>query len=94
MFMITSIKKYTKMNVNDRTENSLIQFYKVKVIHGAAGLAVVETIEASVSVLDFLGAIVERGGCVLCRSDDYRHLRCQDSTIDSLDALGCYSEDF
>lgn len=76
------------------TFNHSIKFYIVKVIHGAAGLAVVETIEASVSVLDFLGAIVERGGCVLRSSDGHRHLRGHDCTIDSLDALWRYSEDF
>ena len=72
----------------------LIQFYKVKVILGAAGLLVVEGVEAAIGFLDFLGSVVEGGGSVLGRGDDDRHLRGEDGAVDALRALGCYSEYF
>ena len=51
-----------------------IQFYEVKVILGAAGLAVVEGVEASVGFPDFLGSVGERVGGVEGRGDCDRHL--------------------
>ena len=71
-----------------------IQFYEVKVVCGAAGLAVVEGVEAGVGVLKFFGAVVEGSGGVLGRGDDDRHLRGEDGAVDALRALGCYSEYF
>ena len=71
-----------------------IEFYKVKVVRGAAGLAVVEGVEAGVGFLELFGAVIERGGGVLGRGDDDRHLRGEDGAVDALRALGCYSEYF
>ena len=48
----------------------LIHFFKVEVRRVAAGLAVVEGVEAGVGVLKLFGAVVEGGGGVLGRGDD------------------------
>ena len=71
-----------------------IEFYKVKVVRGAAGEAVVEGVEAGVGFLELFGSVVEGGGGVLGRGDNDRHLRGEDGAVDALRALGCYSEYF
>lgn len=65
----------------------LIQILELEVVGAAAGLFVVEAVKSFVGFLQFLGSVVERGGCVVGGGHGDHHFWREDSAVHALDAL-------
>ena len=65
----------------------LVQLHKLKVILIAACLLIVESIDAHICLLQFLGSIVKRGGGVLHGCYCHYHFGSEDGTVGAFKAL-------
>ena len=68
----------------------LVQLLKFKIIRIAACFLIVESIDAHICLLQFLGSIVKRGGGVLHGCYCHYHFGSEDGTVRAFDTFRFY----